>query len=155
MTATTATLSVRTYTIARDMWEAGDCATCAACGRSIRHVTEINGTTYGTRCAEAIIGTAETVVAAPAPVTQVAEEVTFEAIATAAISPLRKSIARQELAAKKLALAATYFEGGMTIINRHMTKPVWLLQEQAINSTTGKGLAYALMVEVKQAMGLK
>jgi hypothetical protein len=156
MTNTTATFSVRTYSIARDMWEAGDCAECAACGRNIRHVTEINGATYGTRCAEAILATAETVVTVEtvAPVSTA----TFEAIEAAAISPMRKSIARQELAAHKLAAAAVYFNGDKTVVNRQYARPlsdlVALYQTRlASGAMIAQGLA--LVIEVKQALGAK
>lgn len=156
MTNTTATFSVRTYSIARDMWEAGDCAECAACGRNIRHVTEINGATYGTRCAEALLATTDAVVVVEtvAPVSAA----TFAAIDAAAISPVRKSIARQELAARKLAQAAVYFNGDKAVVNRQYARPMSDLMDLyqarvASGAAIAQGLA--LVIEVRQALGAK
>lgn len=154
MTNTAATFSVRTYSISSDMWEAGDCAECAACGRSIRHVTEINGTTYGTRCAEALLVTTDAVVIT-APATAVVITATFEAIKAAAISPVRKSIARQELAAQKLAQAAVFFKGDKNIVNRQFLRPmsdlVQLYQDR-VSSGSPVAEGFRLLIEVKQAV---
>lgn len=154
MTQTAAkTLSIRSYSISRDMFEAGDCAECAACGRSIRHVTEINGVTYGTRCAEALLASnEEAVIAEAAPAKVETQEITFEMIEAAAISPMRKSIARQDLAEKKLNAAAAIF-GSREIVNRQFSKPTWLLEESI--KTSAKAEGYALIIEVKNATGRK
>lgn len=152
MTNSTLT-QVRQYSISRDMWEAGDCAECAACGRNIRHVTEINGATYGTLCAEVLLATTEAVVVA-APVEAPASTATFEAIEAAAISPMRKSLARQELSAQKLAAAAAYFNGDKNIVYRQYNRPMndlIELYQARVNSGAVTAQGFALIIEVKQA----
>lgn len=47
--------SIRYFSVARDEFEGGNCPECARCGSTMRHVTEINGRTYGSGCGKIII----------------------------------------------------------------------------------------------------
>jgi hypothetical protein len=53
------TASIRYYSVARDEFEGGNCPECARCGSTMRHVTEINGRTYGSGCGKIIIAEME------------------------------------------------------------------------------------------------
>jgi len=55
----TTNTSIRFYSVARDAFEAGDCPTCARCGCTMRHVTEINGALYGSGCGKIVIASME------------------------------------------------------------------------------------------------
>lgn len=48
-------MSVRTYRISDEEWQAGSFQVCALCERPIRYVTEIDGRTYGCKCAEKVM----------------------------------------------------------------------------------------------------
>lgn len=52
-------MKIRYFTVARDEFEAGSCPTCARCGATMRHVTEINGATYGTGCGKIVLASLE------------------------------------------------------------------------------------------------
>lgn len=155
MTATTATTSVRTYTIVRDMWEAGDCQVCATCGRNIRHVTEINGTPYGTRCAAVILEAVETpFVEAVSMSAMVETALTIKAIDALVASPMRKSILRTEWMKQQQTAAAVYFTD-KAVITRLMAQPAAQLEEtyqarRASGAATAEG--FRIMAELKRYM---
>jgi len=52
-------ISIRFYTVPLDAFEAGDCPMCARCGSTMRHVTEINGATYGSGCGKIVLASLE------------------------------------------------------------------------------------------------
>lgn len=52
-------MNVRYFSVAKDAYEAGDCPTCARCGATMRHVTEIDGQMYGSGCGKIVIAAQE------------------------------------------------------------------------------------------------
>lgn len=137
-------MTVKTYRISQDEWEAGDCATCTLCGSSIRNVTEINGATYGAKCAEKVLET----VMIEAPVTAKITD-----IQNAVMSPFRKAVLMME---RRDAVIAAVKELSPVFqrpnfIAAKLSEPFEMLKEQAEEMTARGsivGQGYAMLLEI-------
>lgn len=135
-------LNVKNFTVAKDEFEAGNCPECAACGRNIRHVTQINGVNYGVRCGEKVLGTVkvettqtEVIVTAPSMTIERLREIA-KAWKSTPMNAYRNAIVKSEIIDLYIELAAVHFGGKLIGAERSYAGGIRILEARLNDPST-------------------